>query len=427
VPRVPVPRLPFVPDPLRRFDVPRDLEEITVLGEEADPRDGGMTRDAVEGIWEAIERLFRSGVHPAIQLCLRREGAVVLDRAIGWTRGVGPGEPDDAVRVPADTGTLFCIFSASKAVTAMVAHLLDERGVIHIGDRVAEYIPEYAAHGKDAITIAHVLSHRAGVPNLPPDVLDPAMAGDRDLLVRVLCEAEPSSRPGKALAYHAISGGYIIGEVVHRATGDDIATVLRREILDPLGIERCSYGVPAEDVDLVARSYATGAPLLPPVSSLLERALGLPVDQVVEVSNDPRFLAAVVPAGNVVTSARELSRLFELLRREGELDGVRIFEPRTIHRACTEHSYRELDFTLGFPTRYALGFMLGAKVLSIYGPDTEQAFGHLGFTNMIGWADPERALSGALLNSGKPVLYPQLPDLWAAMRRIGSESPKVSS
>ena len=69
--------------------------------------------------------------------------------------------------------------------------------------------------------------------------------------------------------------------------------------------------------------------------------------------------------------------------------------------------------------------MLGAKVLSLYGPDTEEAFGHLGFTNMIGWADPDRALSAALLTSGKPILYPELPDLWSVMRRIGTCSPKV--
>jgi CubicO group peptidase (beta-lactamase class C family) len=202
--------------------------------------------------------------------------------------------------------------------------------------------------------------------------------------------------------------------------------VLEEEILGPLGIEHCSYGVAPEDLGRVARSYGTGLPVLPPISMLLERALGLPVDRVIDAGNDPRFLTAVVPSGNVVTSAPELSRFFELLRCGGELDGVRVLEPQTIRRACTEHSYREIDFTLGFPTRYGLGVMLGAKVLSLYGPDTEKAFGHLGFTNMIGWADPERALAGALLTSGKPILYPELPRFLMLSQRITSESPKVS-
>ena len=422
---VPIPRLPLVPDPLRRIRVPPDLDPVTSVGVEADPAAAGMTAEAVERIWRSVERLYRSGVHPAIAVCVRREGEVILDRAIGHLRGVGPGEAKDAEAIPATPETPFTIFSASKAITAVVAHLLDERGLIHLGDRVCEYIPEYAKHGKEAITIAHVLSHRAGVPNLPGEVLDLDRVGDEELLVQVLCDAKPLSRPGKALAYHAISGGYIIAEVVKRVTGKDIRRVLAEEILDPLSFRWTNYGVEPADIPLVARNYATGAPALPPVSTLLERALGKAPDEITRLSNDERFLTAIVPAGNAVTTANELSRFFELLRCGGELDGVRILEPRTIRRALAEQSYHQVDFTLGFPSRYSLGFMLGARVLSIYGPDTELAFGHLGYTNMIGWADPERAVSGALLTSGKPVFYPELPDLWAVMRRIGRECPKA--
>jgi CubicO group peptidase (beta-lactamase class C family) len=421
----PLPRLPLLGDPLRRIRVPDDLDAVTDIGAEADPADAGMTRDQVEGMWRSARRLYRSGVHPALQLCVRRHGHVVLDRAIGHRSGNGPKNPGDAPRVPVSTDTPFVIFSASKAITAMVVHLLDQRGLLHIGDRVADYIPEYARHGKDAITIAHVLSHRAGVPNLPRHVMDVHNLSDNDLLVEVLCDARPASRAGKTLAYHAISGGFILGEIVRRVTGDDIRAVLAREILDPLGFRFCNYGVAPEDVDLVGRCYATGAPVLPPISTLLERALGKAPDAVVEASNDPRFLTGIIPAGNVVASAGELSRFFELLRSGGELDGVRIFEPRTVLRARSEQSYRELDLTLGFPTRYALGFMLGADVLSLFGPDTEQAFGHLGYTNTVGWADPARGLSGALVTSGKPILYPELPDVWALMRRVGREVPKV--
>jgi CubicO group peptidase (beta-lactamase class C family) len=104
-----------------------------------------------------------------------------------------------------------------------------------------------------------------------------------------------------------------------------------------------------------------------------------------------------------------------------------VLEPRTIRRATTEKSYREMDLTLGVPLRYGAGLMLGARLLSLYGPDTELAFGHLGFTNIIGWADPERAVAGALMTSGKPVLYPELPDVWRIMRRIGIEAAKTAA
>ncbi len=424
-PQVGIPRLPVGPDPFRRIKVPSELAEITTIGEEAPAAAGGLRAADVERIWSAVESLYRSGVHPAISLCVRREGEVVLDRGIGWAKGVGPEVPDDAERVPNTPATPHVIYSASKALTACVAHLLDQQGQIHIGDRVAEYIPEYASHGKEAITIAHVLSHRGGVPNLPAEAFAVENVDDRERIVEILCDAKPQSRPGQSLAYHAISGGYIIGEIVHRVTGKPIREVLASEILDPLGFRWTNYGVAAADVDAVATSHYTGAPVLPPLSNLLKRALGVSVGDAARLANEPEFLTGVIPAGNVVTTANELSRLFELLRRGGELDGVRVFEPRTIRRLLSEQSYLEIDFTLGFPTRFSLGMMLGAQRLSIYGPDTEHAFGHLGFTNIIGWADPERALSAAVITSGKPVLYPELPVFWNLMRTIGKVAPKV--
>ena len=423
---VPVPRPPLGPDPLRRIDVPRDLSAITAIGDEADPHELGMSRDQVETIWDAAEQLYRSGVHPAIQLCLRREGRVVLNRAIGHAKGNGPIDTEDGPKVAVSPQTPFVIFSAAKAVTAIVAHLLDERGDIHLGDRVCEYIPEYAKHGKQAITIGHVLSHRAGVPNVPREAFDLDLIQDQSHILEVLCDARPRTRPGKLLSYHAVSGGFIIGEVVQRVTGRSIREVLADEILKPLGFRWGNYGVAPEDVDEVGLSYLTGAPVVPPISTLLQRALGVGVKEVVKLSNDPRFLTGIVPAGNVVTSGEELARFFDIFGHGGELDGVRVMETRTVRRALAEQSYLEVDLTLGAPLRYSLGFMLGAKRLSLYGPDTNLAFGHLGFTNIIGWADPERALAGGLITSGKPVLYPEIADLWNLMRIIGRETPKAA-
>jgi CubicO group peptidase (beta-lactamase class C family) len=427
IPIPPIPRLPLVPDPLRRIRVPRDLGAVSARSEEAaDVRALGMTATGIERIWTGVERLYRSGFYPAIALCVRREGQVVLDRAIGHARGNGPSDRENAARTPATPATPFVIFSASKAMTAVVAHLLDERGLLHVGDRVCEYIPEYAAHGKEAITIEHVLSHRAGVPNLPADAFDLDRFGDREFQLEMLCAAKPRSRPGKLLSYHAVSGGFIIAEIVKRVTGKGIRSVLAQEILEPLGFRWGNYGVKATDVERVALSYPTGPPALPPLSTVLERALGLPPDEITVRSNDPRYLTGVVPSGNVITTANELSRFFELLRAGGELDGVRILEPRTIRRATSERAFREIDFTLVAPLRHASGFMLGARAISLFGPDTEEAFGHLGFTNVLGWADPERALSVGLMTSGKPMLHPALGDLWLLTRAIGQEAPKVT-
>lgn len=426
MPRIPsIPRLPGLPDPLRRIAVAEDTASITTVGEEADPAAGGLDRDAVERIWSGAVDLYRSGVHPAIQVCVRRNGAIVLDRSIGHSRGNGPGDGEDAEKVLATPQTPFLIYSGSKAVTAFVVHLLVERGALGIDDAVANYIPEYAANGKGEITVGHVLAHRAAVPGLPRSVFDLDRILDREFILKALSSAKPFAKPGAFLAYHAVSGGFILAEVVRRATGREIRDVLEDEILEPLRFRWNDYGVRPSDIPAVAVNYVTGPPTAPPVSLLMTRALGVGLDELVEKSNDERFLTAVVPSANVVTTANELSRFYEAFRRGGELDGVRVMRADTIRRAITEQSRLEIDLSLGFPTRFGYGLMLGSQLLSLYGRDTQHAFGHLGFTNMLAWADPERGLACAVMSNGKPILYPELPRFYNLMQRITSAAPKL--
>ena len=126
--------------------------------------------------------------------------------------------------------------------------------------------------------------------------------------------------------------------------------------------------MPPARVGEVAVNAFTGLPAFPPQSWAIERALGLGVREATEVSNDPRFLTAIVPSGNVIGTANEASRFFQLLLGEGELDGVRVFEQRTVRRAVREQSYLEIDSFLGMPVRYGMGFMLGSDHFSPYGP-----------------------------------------------------------
>jgi CubicO group peptidase (beta-lactamase class C family) len=420
-----VPRLPLVPDPLRRIHVPRNLEAITTVGPEDEPSAGGMDDDAVESIWDAARELYKTGVHPAVQLCLRRNGKVMIDRALGHARGNGPADSKETEKVLATPGTPFCVYSTSKGITAMVVHLLHERGALDIQHRVAQYIPEYASHGKGETTIAHILAHRAGVPTISSEALNLDRINDREFLWRLVADAKPSTKPGRLLAYHAVSGGLILGEIVNRVTGKSIRDVLHEEILGPLDFRWNNYGVAPEDVDQVGLSYVTGPPLMPPVSTLATRVLGAPIDKVVELSNDPRYLTAVIPSATLITTANELSRFFEIFRCGGELDGVRVMEPATVRQALTEQSRLEIDLSLVFPTRFSYGLMLGAKVISLYGLDTDLAFGHLGLINIMGWADPERGLSAALITSGKAIVYPEVPRFWGLMQKIASVTPKV--
>jgi len=421
-----VPRLPLVPDPLRRIRIPKDLDSVTTVAAEGDPESVGATRDGVERIWKATQTLYRTGVHPAIQVCVRRHGEVILDRAIGHARGNGPEDDKDAEKVLVTPETPTCIFSASKGVTAALVNLLDERGKLHIGDPVAEYLPEFARNGKEGITIGHVLSHRGGVTAVPSEVLDLDLAGDWELHRRLFYDSKPTHRPGKRQAYLAVAGGNLLGEVVREVTGKSIREVLAEEILDPLGFQWTNYGVAAEHVDEVALNYPSGVVLIPPVSTLLTRALGgVHPDTATRMSNDPRFLTAVMPAANVISTANEMSRFYELLRRGGELDGVRVMEPRTIRRAMVAQSRMEVDLNLGFPIAFGYGFMLGARFLSLFGTDTVQAFGHLGWINIVTWADPQRALSAAVITTGKAPIYPEVARFWQLANRITREMSRV--
>jgi CubicO group peptidase (beta-lactamase class C family) len=384
-----------------------------------------MTRDGVERIWKDARSLYRAGIHPALTLCVRRHGAVVLDRAIGHARGNGPKDGRETEKVLVTPETPLCIFSATKGITATLVHLLDERNVLHVGDRIAEYLPEFARNGKAGITIGQVLSHRAGIPNLPPDALDLDRVDDWEFVRELMYDAKPIHRPGKRQAYHAVSGGNLLGEVVREVTDKSIRDVLAEEILDPLGFRWTSYGVAEEDVDQVALNYPTGPVLLPPVSSVLTRALGVHPDEATRISNDPRFLRAVMPAANGVSTANELSRFYEMLRNEGELDGVRVMDPRTIRRATVEQSHLEVDLSLGLPIGFSMGYMLGGRRASLFGGDTEGAFGHLGWINILSWTDPARALSVAMITTGKAALYPEVGRFLQVPRRIGREVPKV--
>ena len=404
----------------RESAVPSSLEPVTSVGpDEVDARQLGLDPRAVRAVWRAVQAFYRSGIHPALQLCVRIRGEIVIDRAIGHASGNGPAGSDDGPLRPVTVDTPFSTLSGSKGVTAMVIHGLVERGVIHLDDAVCEYVPEFSSHGKDRITIRHLLAHRAGIPTVPPDQITLERLARPGGVREAMYELVPTSRPGRRLAYHALSSGFVLGEVVERVTGRDIRAALADIIARPLGMRWMNYGVPEGDPGVVARNYFTGFPVSAAVSSIFRNILGFGFEEVPRISNDPRFLRGIIPAANVVTTARELSLFYQMLMNEGAVGDVRVFEPRTVRRAVSEQSYLELDRTLGMPIRYGLGFMLGGHWVSLYGPGTERAFGHLGFTNIIAWADPERQVAAALLTSGKPLVHPGVYYLLEIPRRIG--------
>jgi CubicO group peptidase (beta-lactamase class C family) len=299
----------------------------------------------------------------------------------------------------------------------MLIHLLHERELLHVDEPVATFIPEFAKRRKERITIKDVLTHRAGIPAAPAESLDHDLLADWDSIIGLICDLEPVMKPAGVPAYHAITGGFLLGELVRRATGMDIREFLTKEVREPLGFENLSFGVAPERLHEVAEEAFTGPIPTWPHKHLIEKSLGMTMQQLVQAANDPRFRTNIVPSGNIIGTPEEIGRFFELLLRGGALDGKRVFSRQTVERAVEPMVRGQIDRTIMLPVPYSMGFMLGSNLIGFYGPRAPKAFGHLGFTNVLGWADPERDMSCALLNTGKPLLSAKFV-FWLDIMRI---------
>ncbi|ETR70064.1 MAG: beta-lactamase [Candidatus Magnetoglobus multicellularis str. Araruama] len=389
----------------KRILPPRDLSTVTAYDpdNEVAPEAAGLTLEAKKAIWSGVEDLYRTGIFPGISFCLRRHGKIVLNRGIGHARGNGPGDPSGSAITPMTPETPVCQFSASKVITAMLIHLLVERKEIDLLDPVAHYIPEFGCHGKDKTSIYHIISHHGGIPR-PPEGADPSLLFDLEEFVQILCKSKPESQGGRRMAYHAITGGAILAEIIRRVTGMNIREFLDETIKKPLGFRYFNYGLDDEDMDKVAINYSTGLPLIFPFSGIVKRALSASWNEVVNISNQKEFMKAIIPAGNLYATADEMSRFFQMMLNGGELDGVRIFQPLTIQKSVMESDHMKFDGTMVLPMRYSAGLMLGASPVGMWGPFTAAAYGHVGFINIFCWADPERDISVSLLTTGKSLI-----------------------
>ncbi|HUO38998.1 MAG TPA: lipase LipE [Mycobacterium sp.] len=408
-----------------RIHVPDDLDAVTAVGKEdhcaIDPA-------SVERIWHAVRYWYQAGMHPAIQLCLRHNGRVVLNRAIGHGWGNAPTDPPGANKVPVTTETPFCVYSAAKAITTTVVHMLVERGYFSLDDRVCDYLPSYTSHGKDRTTIRHVMTHSAGVPFATGPRPDITRMDDSDYAREKLGELKPLYRPGLIHIYHGLTWGPLTREIVSAATGKNIRDILAAEILDPLGFRWTNYGVAPADVPLVAPSHVTGKPLPAPIAAAFRTAIGGTMNQIIPFSNTPMFLTGVVPSSNTVSTAYELSRFAEIWRRGGELDGVEVMGPETLRTAVTQRRRLRPDLASGLaPLRWGTGFMLGSKLFGPFGRDASAAFGHTGLVNIAIWADPERGLAAGLISSGKPGRHREANRYPAVLDRITAEIPRLGA
>jgi CubicO group peptidase (beta-lactamase class C family) len=411
----------------RRVAVPDDLDEVVSIDRaaEADPADLGLDPKRVEAVWDAVEDLYRTGLQPAMTLCVRRQGRVVLKRAIGCLRGNVPGDQGPAVPLSPDAP--ISLFSASKAISALLVHKLVEQNALRLEDHVADHIPKFAARGKERVTIRQLLAHRAGIPLLPVLEPNPDLLRHWDAIIDMLCAASPADAKFQKQAYHALTAGFILGEVVRRASKRELPELLREWVAAPLGATHLTYGLPPELREQAPLNVFTGPKVFWPINAFAKRILGVSFEQATEASNSDAYLSGVVPAGNIYASADETSRVFQMLLDRGQWNGEQVFKPATVSEARRPVGGMQVDGMLRIPIRYSAGFMLGESPFGLYGPRCPQAFGHLGFIAVLCWADPSRAISVAFLNTGKSVAPMGVVRLARVLGAISRAFPPLQS
>ncbi|MER5455115.1 serine hydrolase domain-containing protein [Micromonospora sp. NPDC002389] len=329
--------------------------------------------------------------------------------------------------------TLQVVYSTTKSVPAACVHLLAQRGQLDLDAPVAEYWPEFAAAGKDSIPVRWLLSHQAGLPILDrPVPLAEALAWDP--VVAALAAQAPTWQPGTAHGYHAITYGWLVGEVVRRITGRSLGTYFADEIAKPLGLD-VWIGLPTTEAHRVARTVEQ--PVDPPAATraipeALREALAAytdPTSLAVRSTavthppldlTDPRTWSAEIPSVNGICTASSLARFYGGLI--GEVDGIRILDATTLTTATREQA-SGTDRVLKVPTRPALGFGLPVPGQPWWSPTS---FGFPGHGGSLGYADPASGIAFGYVMNGLRVTMgpdPRTASLIEAVRTVVSRRP----
>jgi CubicO group peptidase (beta-lactamase class C family) len=343
-------------------------------------------RDRIAALFD---RHLEVGLHHGAQLAVYADGEQVLDLAGGVE---GPnGDPETAE-------TRHVLFSSTKPYAAVTLHSLVDAGELAYDDRVVEHWPEFADEGtaKAAITVRQVLSHTSGLNGGEIDDR-PDLWTDWDDAVAEIEAMEPNHPPGEVPAYHALTFGWLVGELVRRVSGTPIETAARERVFDPLGMDDTGIGLRDDEDDDVATLVGFEAfdRCRDPGEGLGKNA------EVAAPFNDEALHRAVIPAANGIGTAGDMARFYACMANGGELEGTRLLSSETVDRMTALEAETDADGTLGREARFALGFWKGGTTVAPYGSlSPPHAFGHAGLGSSVGWADPEANVGFAYVTNG---------------------------
>ena len=317
---------------------------------------GGTVEPRFELVREVFERNFDTTDELGAAVCVYLDGRKVVDLWGGWA---------DAARTREwEHDTIVTVYSATKGLTATCAHRLVDRGLLDVDERVATYWPEFAAAGKDAVTVRMLLSHQAGLPWLTEHSPPPELRFDWDVMTDALARSRPLWEPGTRSEYHGGTFGFLAGELVRRVDGRPLDVFFREEIGEPLGVDFFFRFGPELD----------------------DRCAEMVGDDGAFDVNSRAWRTAGDGAATGHGTAESLARVFAALAGDGSLDGVEVLTPPTIDAAVQEQPIRGGD---PGACDFGLGYQLLWKTLP-FGP--LRPFGHTGMGGSIGLADRENRL-----------------------------------
>jgi CubicO group peptidase (beta-lactamase class C family) len=349
----------------------------------------GHCDERFAAVREAFAEGFRSRHEIGAAVAVVCDGRSVVDL---WA-----GHADLARTQAWQRDTIVNIYSCTKAMTALCAHQLVERGQLDLDAPVARYWPEFGQAEKERIPVRWLLSHRAALPALK-EVLPLEALYDWDAMCTALAAQTPWWEPGTAHGYHAVTFGWLVGEVVRRISGRSLGTYFRDEIARPLGLD-LHIGLPDAEHRRVAQMSDIPTDQIDPDAIGLAQVILSDPQSMAALAfvnppsmalgpNNPEWRRAEIPGANGHGAARDLARVYGALARGGTIDGVRVLQPESIARCASEQSHGA-DLVLQIKTRFGLGVMLPQnRPDARFGP-SPNAFGHPGAGGALGFADPD--------------------------------------
>lgn len=347
-------------------------------------------------IQDLLNEIVSEGQELGVQVTAYQKGKLIVD---AWS-----GTMDSTCDAKVDGDTLFPVFSTTKGIAATIIHLLVERGQIAYDTRVAEVWPEFGANGKEEIRLRHCLTHTAGLPHVPMKI-SREQIHNWDAVCAALAEAEPAWLPGTRMEYHAMTYGWLLGEVAQRVDGRLFSQMVQDEICKPLSIKTLFTGLPAALESQVAILEARDFEM-PVIDDSVPQAVPLYVWPLHEMMNRSEARRACQPASNGIMNARAIARHYAALL-PGGVDGIELLPPGRIREAIKWQPAPDDS-----PLRMGLGYMIGGEG-SIMG--NERAFGHGGHGGSMGFANLETGLAFGFTRN----LFSSAPTLERIVKELG--------